>query len=347
MLTQEQKNQDRLDTQEATKTCPKCKKTLPLSKFYSNKRNPDGRASYCAECGRAIKREADKRHALKNAERRAPIQLYKKCTTCLKTLPTTEFYNAKNTKDGKQSCCIQCTKNSFKKSHKKNQKLRELLIADPNYSPPESKVCAKCLKELPINQFSNDNNRIDGKFAWCRECYAINIHLVPGKYTTYAPQISYADSVKEGENGELLAECKFCKTYFAPTVRQLMQRTGALNGRYSGESNLYCSNECKKQCPTYNYKVRGSIDYILANSPTRKREVPRAFISIALADRNYQCEKCGTHLYLHVHHIEGVVQQPMFACDLHNVLVVCRDCHHEIHSQPGCSYQDYQCANAA
>lgn len=35
------------------KTCPKCKRTLPMSEFYVMTDRPDGHSSYCKECNRA------------------------------------------------------------------------------------------------------------------------------------------------------------------------------------------------------------------------------------------------------------------------------------------------------
>ena len=99
--------------------------------------------------------------------------------------------------------------------------------------------------------------------------------------------------------------------------------------------------QVQKECPTYRQQIqyKGKI-YGAA------REVPSDFRHIALADRGYTCEKCGSKENgLHVHHIEGYTEQPMFSSDLNNVLVVCKKCHRLIHKQPGCTYYDYQCDN--
>ena len=55
-----------------------------------------------------------------------------------------------------------------------------------------------------------------------------------------------------------------------------------------------------------------------------------------------KCQKCGATEDLNVHHIEGVAQEPMLANDIDNCITVCHSCHVEIHSQPGCTYFDYQ-----
>ena len=64
---------------------------------------------------------------------------YKTCACCGETKPTTQFYRAAKSKDGRQSYCIQCTKNiikisraekqleaTYQKLHQAEEHLREL-----------------------------------------------------------------------------------------------------------------------------------------------------------------------------------------------------------------------------
>ncbi len=39
------------------KLCPRCKIRKPLSAFWNNKATPDGKYTYCKECGTTQKRE--------------------------------------------------------------------------------------------------------------------------------------------------------------------------------------------------------------------------------------------------------------------------------------------------
>jgi hypothetical protein len=159
-------------------------------------------------------------------------------------------------------------------------------------------------------------------------------------YKTYTYKLKYADEVKNN-NGLLEVRCTYCNKWFTPTNSQIRNRIGALIGSGRGEQRLYCSDGCKKSCPTF-----GQKKYEKGIRLATSREVPAEFRKIALEDRNYTCEKCNSiEDALHVHHIEGYTEQPMFRSDLSNVIVVCKKCHKEIHKQKGCNYQDYQCAN--
>ena len=155
-------------------------------------------------------------------------------------------------------------------------------------------------------------------------------------YDQYAAQIDYAEETRNN-NGLLEVKCTYCGRFFQPNNYQVKSRIGGLKGYLSGEHRFYCSTDCKNVCPIYKQRK-----YEKGKKLSTSREVPAEFRKMALEDRNYTCEKCGsTENGLHVHHINGYSEAPMLAADLCNVLVVCKKCHKEIHKQPGCSYSDY------
>ncbi len=159
-------------------------------------------------------------------------------------------------------------------------------------------------------------------------------------YLTYVHKLDYVEEVRNSDN-EIEVRCTYCNRWFKPSRQMVKHRINTLNGKMSGEARLYCSDECKHACPIFWRRK-----YEKGTKLTTSREVPADFRKIALEDRNYTCEKCGSiENGLHVHHIEGYTEQPMFMVDLLNVIVVCKKCHKEIHKQKGCSYQDYQCSN--
>lgn len=75
------------------------------------------------------------------------------------------------------------------------------------------------------------------------------------------------------------------------------------------------------------------------------REVSAQFRWLVLNRDNWMCQRCGVGVEneLHVHHIEGVVQQPSMANDLENGITLCKKCHRWAHSQEGCKYFDLKC----
>ena len=79
--------------------------------------------------------------------------------------------------------------------------------------------------------------------------------------------------------------------------------------------------------------------------PATSREVDVHFRQLVLERDDWTCQRCGagTEKQLHVHHIEGVVQQPGMANDLENGITLCKECHKFVHSQEGCHYTDLKC----
>jgi len=182
----------------------------------------------------------------------------------------------------------------------------------------------------------------DSQLKCCsQECNSKYNANAPAQYKTYMERIGYAEYINEGKNGEMLCKCTYCGKKFAPTNRAVRMRITALENLGKGECHLYCSDKCKKACPTYMMQINYKGEKL-----GHTREVPVAFRQMALADRDYTCERCGKKENgLHVHHIEGYTEQPMLSADLDNVLVVCKPCHIAVHKQPGCTTYDYQCAN--
>lgn len=46
-----------------------------------------------------------------------------------------------------------------------------------------------------------------------------------------------------------------------------------------------------------------------------------------------KCEICGSNNYLHVHHILPRSSNPELAMDIENLMVLCKNCHKEIHKE--------------
>ena len=172
-------------------------------------------------------------------------------------------------------------------------------------------------------------------------------------YDVLSPQIKVAEKTRrDPENKKALqVKCTKCKKWFTPTRSQVRHRVDGLNqrvhkdksrpGKYrvSSEGRFYCSDECKQSCSIY-----GQIEWPKGFRPDNYRnEILDPDLNILVLNRDsYQCQKCGATEDLNVHHIEGVAQEPMLANDIDNCITVCHSCHVEIHSQPGCTYFDYQ-----
>ena len=166
-------------------------------------------------------------------------------------------------------------------------------------------------------------------------------------YDTYAHQISFCEEVRRNKKDLDILEvkCAYCGKWFIPTTISIKNRTQALNGKNIDgvESRLYCSTECKKECPIYNQKL-----YPKGFKPATSREVQPELRQMCFERDDYTCQKCGKHqdeldVGLHCHHVEGIRWEPIESADLDKVITFCKNCHIEVHKQPDCGYNDLKC----
>lgn len=122
-------------------------------------------------------------------------------------------------------------------------------------------------------------------------------------------------------------KCKYSKEkggWFTPTYIQLYERIRQLEKDYGNDgSYLYCSDECKIECPLY---------YIF-DDPFKKVNILytpgeyKLWKHTVLDKDNYECQKCGCKINLNVHHIYPEKTYPHFALDPDNGITLCRKCH--------------------
>jgi len=103
---------------------------------------------------------------------------------------------------------------------------------------------------------------------------------------------------------------------------------------------LYCSEECKENCPTYN-----QVHWPKNFKPYKNDRLDQKQWAKLVKERdNYTCQKCGsTKGVLEAHHIIPVSQDPLESMDLDNGVTLCNSCHKDIHKQPGCSCVELKC----
>jgi len=268
---------------------------------------------------------------------------YKKCSRCCKVLSLDCFSVDNSSKDKLTSACKACQKkwredNAEKLSKYRRNNSAELNLRCKRYR--EANPEKKKIRDKKYYDSHKEEARLQFKRYYKKNRKKIlKIRKAPAMYEQYAKQIGYAETIRKGPKGYLVCLCVYCGREFIPNNTDVMHRIGSLNGSNEGEAKLYCSDKCKRECPTYWRNLTAK-----STKSGTSREVPATFRQIALRDRNYTCEKCGsTENGLHVHHIEGATEQPLLSADLKNVLVVCKSCHKKIHKQKGCGYYDYRC----
>jgi len=160
-------------------------------------------------------------------------------------------------------------------------------------------------------------------------------------YDTFQPQLEpYGVECRRNKDDENVLEvkCMYCDRWHIPLYTSVQSKISAIKGKTSGEQNLYCSDECKKACPTYR-QILYPKDFKINTS----REVQPELRKLVLKRDNYTCQKCGTsNTELHCHHYEGVEVNPVESADMDQCITLCKECHNEVHKKDKCGIKDYQ-----
>lgn len=164
------------------------------------------------------------------------------------------------------------------------------------------------------------------------------------KFDTYAEQL-WTEKVRRDPNNRLDLQviCALCGKFFTPTSAQAGRRLSSINSKKIGDSNFYCSDNCKKACPVFWTKKYRKGD---APQNSTRRPGQAEWRKHVIVCAEYTCERCGKVLEekdLSAHHIKSVSQYPSESMDIDNGMALCKDCHALVHSEMGCRPIDLRC----
>jgi 5-methylcytosine-specific restriction endonuclease McrA len=129
-------------------------------------------------------------------------------------------------------------------------------------------------------------------------------------------------------NGTLEVSCTYCGKNYIPTALEVSNRINCLYTSKKGDSNFYCSQECKNNCSIYN-QTKYPKGYNYHKDLTREVQ-PELRKMVFLRDE-HTCQKCNADVDLHCHHIESVSYNPIESADIDNCITLCKKCHIFIH----------------
>jgi len=118
--------------------------------------------------------------------------------------------------------------------------------------------------------------------------------------------------------------------WFTPTRQQLRDRimaTTAFDGSY-----LYCSNECKNECPLFNVYSDPNRNI---SKPYTNEEYQIWRLEV-LNRSEYKCEYCN-EAATHVHHSRPQKLEPFYSLDPDFGIACCEKCHYEKGHKDECS----------
>ena len=158
-------------------------------------------------------------------------------------------------------------------------------------------------------------------------------------YSTYAHQLDFCEDVRrDPDNYDILqVRCSEsnCREWFSPNRLIVDRRVRALKNQIRGDSNFYCSNECKNNCSIF-----GQKRYPKNFKPDYSRELQPELRGLVLQRDEHECQRCGNTSDLQCHHFEGLNINPIESADIDNCITLCSECHKMAHEDEGCRYVD-------
>lgn len=312
------------------KRCSKCGEIKSKDNFGKHARHKDGLQSHCKSC----RSKSSKEYLEKNQKEISKRRKKYRAENHELILKQKKEYRLRN-------------KEKIAEQDKKHYLINteQILNRKKEYYKKNIERITKQKKEYyqnNKNKFSDNQkkyyqNNIE-KFAKNNKEYR---NQNKNKYRIYAHQLTSDEKPIKDENNFLLVKCTYCGRYYYPTNISLSNRIKSLKGISKGESRLYCSMFCKESCPVYNQKIWPK-GYKKATS----REVNPILRQLVLKRDNYQCQKCSKtidNITLHVHHIKSYAQNKILGNDPDNCIVLCVDCHKEVHNQNDCRYHELRC----
>ena len=221
------------------KRCPRCKKKLPISKFWSYEKHKDGLTNYCIDCQKRMTQENVVKWK-KQREKQLNIPQKKECNICHRLKPLDKFYPNKRYKDGYSGTCIAC-------EERRAQRYMEQWKKEGNVFPKE-KQCYLCKRILPSNHFVFNIRKKDGLSSICKDCEKIRRE----KYT-----IRWEKERKQKESEDFTLFPRFEKKCTQcgeiKPLRLFSPSKNSKDGRTS-----YCKDCGRKQQREYNERIKAS-----------------------------------------------------------------------------------------
>ena len=315
------------------KICSKCGVGKPVSAFSKDSQKKDGLQVHCKSCKRSVTtvdREIDKNNLLSKGLIR--------CSKCKLVKPFEEFNFAKDKPSGYRSHCKECTAKKYIKN--KTKILKKMAVYRSNNKENiaiRNKIYGEKNREKISNKDKiyriNNREKLNSRKRDQLKGYS--------KSEILLKQLPVTDNPLFNGYGFIEVTCYFCHKSFTPTVGKLNSRINCLKGSLPGEGNFYCSDSCRKMCPTFKFQPYKQIDprsklYIPKTEAQDARAATKtAAIKKAICDKygELRCEMCGQVGEVELHHTLPVAQFGMESVNPDSFLMLCHACHVKLHGE--------------
>ena len=136
-------------------------------KFYVNNKVS---GPSCSKNGKAVSYLMQKDCFVPMSAEDVPDVVTKVCNRCHRSLPITAFSRKSSTKDGYQFQCKECQQAMARDLYEKRKAEQKKAQEEKPETIPETKVCRKCGRELPVSMFGYAPKNQYGIKSYCRDC---------------------------------------------------------------------------------------------------------------------------------------------------------------------------------
>lgn len=154
-------------------------------KFYVNNKVS---GPSCSKNGKAVSYLMQKDCFVPMSAEDAPDVVTKVCNRCHRSLPITEFSRKSSTKDGYQFQCKECQQAMARDLYEKRKAEQKKAQEEKPETIPETKVCRKCGRELPVSMFGKAPKNQYGLKSYCRDCENENCRKYRAKKKAARPK---------------------------------------------------------------------------------------------------------------------------------------------------------------
>ena len=323
------------------KVCSKCKIEKNKNEFHKDKYNKDGLQFSCILCNKIARKLPKKQKEIKII-----IEGKKQCSKCKEFKEYSDFYKRSSRKTGYSSQCKYCisiykdyVKDDKKEYDRQNwinnkdtrkQQAKLYRILNKEKIKNHDKERYPLRKEAQLKKRAIDKLNNPEKYKQISKNYR-NKHAI---YNTYANKLTIEEEPILAEDGiSLKVKCRYCKNYFMPLNGAVIRRIQTINGDFSGENNLYCSQKCKDLCSVYGTNTNS---YLVINDnkdlPYTQSELNIWAETVKTNNKSGLCEVCGINIATDAHHELPKKTHPQYALDITNGIAVCEECHNKLHT---------------
>ena len=176
------------------------------------------------------------------------------------------------------------------------------------------KICSKCGKEKPLNDFQIMKKGANKISSQCKLCIKEDYNFLKDK--------PYSERVKIIKERKTIREQKALEKREQKVLEKALNKKRKILDKEQKALNKEQKALNKKEKALKNKNNRNTLDYDIWHNKVLIRD-------------NYFCQVCGSKKELEAHHLESFSSTPQLRTILSNGITLCQKCHKNLHHQFG------------